>query len=291
MSIVIVTRQTVEWISSSNEICDLDIWLLLYDEKAKFLEKLNADSPHSSDKSCSLQADVDSHTQGASKQENVHISFPALNRDVSAMMVFIDGGPRNFQFVQRIVLHCWQENTDTDDTNFMHKIDSARTERTPLFYTQCLAHRDYEGLAALVLYKVDGGNRWGAKPIFDPTFSPGVRGKNEHCQYNIVEMVPSLHKYRPRLFPSVKHICSALSSISLPNLKDRFSKGKGLSIKPFTEVLFSHLAKSCDKVLRPEEAAYTVAMLHDLFGQIDYNGKMISVLFFLHDLLLTGDEM
>jgi hypothetical protein len=257
----------------------LDIHLLIYDNKARFIQKLNADFPVSSDNSCTLAADIDSHKAGkSSHEENCHISFPTVDERVSSMLLFVDGGPRNFQFVQRLVLHCWKENIDYDETNFMNTIDQSNIIKVPLFYTQCRVRKDFEGLAHFVLYKkelADASIVWVCKPVYLPVFESGVHEKDDHCNTNIVHIVPALHKYRPRLFPSVKHICSALSSTSLPSLKKRFSKGKGLELRLFTEVLFYQLWKTCPSVLEPDEASYTVAMLHDLFGQIDYNGMYI----------------
>lgn len=250
--------------------------MLVYDEKARFIQKLNADNPLSTDKSCTLSTDVDSHKVGkSSHEENCHILFPFVEERVSCMLLFIDGGPRNFQFVQRVILHCWQENIDAEETNFMNKIDQTNSAKIPLFYTQCRTRKDFEGLNAFVLYRKEIGQtfKWACKPLHDPVFVCGIREKDDHCHSYVVEVVPALFKYRPRLFPSVKHICSALSSTSLPDLKKRFSKGKGLELRTFTEVLFCQLWKGNAAVLVPEEAAYTVAMLHDLFGQIDFNGK------------------
>lgn len=274
-----LSMQTVEWISTLNEICDLDICLYIYDNKSRFIQKLNADSPVSDDKSSTLAADIDSHKAGkSSHEENCHISFPAVEDRVSSMLLFVDGGPRNFQFVQRIILHCWKENIDHDESNFMNKIDQSNTVKVPLFYTECRTRKDFEGLSTFVLYKkeqADASFIWACKPVYDPVFVASIREKDDRCHTSIIEMVPALSKYLPRLFPSVKHICSALSSTSLPDLKKRFSKGKGLELKLFTEVLFYQLWKVSPAVLAPEEAAYTVAMLHDLFGQIDFNGESL----------------
>jgi hypothetical protein len=87
-----------------------------------------------------------------------------------------------------------------------------------------------------------------------------------------VDTVPCLLKYRPRLFPSVKSICAALSSTALPRLKKRFSAGKGLPLPAFTDVLFQQLYHNQPALLDHTEASYTVAMLHEMFGQIDFNG-------------------
>lgn len=39
-----------------------------------------------------------------------------------------------------------------------------------------------------------------------------------------------------------------------------------------TQVLFQQLYETKPELLESTEAAYTVAMLHELFGQIDFNG-------------------
>ena len=258
----------------------MDICLLIYDDKARFIEKLDADNPQSSDKSCFLSADIDAHITQSYHEENCHVSFPLVQGNVSCMLLFIDGGPRNFQFVQNIVIHCWQENTDSSESDFMTAIDTNYTTKFPLFYTQYRCRKDFEGLNAFVLYRKDLEEtfQWIGKPVYDPVYVSGNHEKDEHCSQLIVEVVPPFYKFRPRLFPSVKHICSALSSTSLPDLKTKFTKGKGLELKYFTEVLFYQLSLSNPKVLDPEESAYTVAMLHDLFGQIDFNGMYSLIL-------------
>jgi len=48
-------------------------------------------------------------------------------------------------------------------------------------------------------------------------------------------------------------------------------KGDGLPIGPFTEVLFKQLFESHPKIIEEAEAAYTVAMIQEMFYQIDYN--------------------
>lgn len=48
--------------------------------------------------------------------------------------------------------------------------------------------------------------------------------------------------------------------------------GKGLPVATFTEVLFQQLYEVKPGVISSGEAAYTVAMLQEMFGQIDFNG-------------------
>lgn len=44
-----------------------------------------------------------------------------------------------------------------------------------------------------------------------------------------------------------------------------------MPIGPFTEVLFKQLFESHPKIIEEAEAAYTVAMIQEMFYQIDYN--------------------
>jgi hypothetical protein len=112
---------------------------------------------------------------------------------------------------------------------------------------------------------------WSLKNVFEPVYVPTIREKDEKCHSLIVQIVPTLEKEISS--PSLpKSICSALTSIALPKLKKRFQKGNGLPIKQFTEVLFMQLYESYPKVLDEIEASYTVAMLQDMFLQIDFNG-------------------
>lgn len=95
---------------------------------------------------------------------------------------------------------------------------------------------------------------------------------DDRCLQAIVDSVDSLQKFRPRLFNNVRDICTALSSLSLPKLKKKFLKSSsGLQILAFTEVLFKQLFESHPKVIEEREAAYLVAMIQEMFSQIDYN--------------------
>lgn len=85
----------------------------------------------------------------------------------------------------------------------------------------------------------------------------------------VVGTVPSLERYRPRLFSNVKEICAALSSHALPKLKKKFQKNaEGLQITEFIEVVFKQLYESHPKIRDEVEASYTVAMLQEMFYQI-----------------------
>lgn len=136
--------------------------------------------------------------------------------------------------------------------------------------------KDVHGVALGVFYKDgwhnSGASCWLMQNLFEPVYVPSAREKDEKCAGVIISTVPALDKYRPRLFANVKAICSALSSTSLPKLKKSFLKCNGLPMKQFTEALFLQLYETHPKIIDDSEAAYTVAMLEDMFSQIDFNG-------------------
>lgn len=135
--------------------------------------------------------------------------------------------------------------------------------------------KNYQGLALSLLYK-DGWHdeqktqcRWVLKSFLDAVYTTSKKEKEDHLSALVVSTVPALDKYRPRLFNSVKEICAALSSHSLPKLKKKFQKNaEGLLINEFVDVLFKQLYESHPKIREESEAAYTVAMLQEMFYQI-----------------------
>ena len=106
----------------------------------------------------------------------------------------------------------------------------------------------------------------------ETVYVTSAKEKDEKCGTLIVDNVPALMKFRPRLFASVRALCAALSSQSLPKLKSKFLRTDGLNIDVFTEVVFKQLCETHPLILAEQEAAYAIAMLQEMFHQIDYNG-------------------
>ena len=92
----------VEWTSRQfGIICDLDLTIYCYDERARFIEKLDTGSKRTRDGACVLLSDQDSATGNSNTfSENVKIDTRLVNNETTAILLYLDGGPRNFQFVQ-----------------------------------------------------------------------------------------------------------------------------------------------------------------------------------------------
>ena len=86
-------------------------------------------------------------------------------------------------------------------------------------------------------------------------------------------LFPWLRAGDARAFSTVPTVCAALSSKALPRLKPRFALAKtGLPLDAFVELLFKQLALDEPRLSDPNEASGCVALLQELFRQIDING-------------------
>ena len=117
-----------------------------------------------------------------------------------------------------------------------------------------------------------GHPQWVINACMEPMHVTAVKEKEEKCEQLVINTVPALEKFKPKLFVSVRAICAALSSHSLPKLKKKFTQNGALSIGQFTEVIFKQLAGTHPRVVDDSEAGFTVAMLQEMFHQIDFNG-------------------
>lgn len=357
-----VVRFQVEWTSKSfGIICDLDLNIYCYDERARFIEKLDVNCKRTKDGSCVLISDTDGATaQSNTFSENVKVDFRLFDTETSAILLFLDGGPRNFQFVQSITVTCEPVSA--------RSVIPGQTAPAGLFQFTEKSRKDFQGVALAVVYKngwqpipkvmeeekpeqpvtlepidakkdpkaatdkapakgskdkasvkedkplANGAKdaaskdkaaagkaapektkdeaktssanaelnearphepmvQFVAKPIFEPVFVSSTKAKGEKNMNLVVSHVPALEKFRPRLFSNVNDVCAALSSEALPGLKERFTAiHSGLPIGQFTEVIFRQLFKTHPKITDPTERAYTVAMIQEMFMQIDYNG-------------------
>jgi hypothetical protein len=158
--------------------------------QSRFIQKLNIDHCLSSDGAVRLEADMDSLEDAKTHKECVHVSFAKVHVKTAAIVLFVDGGPRNFQFISSVAVTCSETNdtTATSGQDLMKKLESAlHTHRTALFRAQCVARKDFQGIAALVIYKdgwhsADDSPKFACCPVLEPVFLPTTREKDEYCQ-------------------------------------------------------------------------------------------------------------
>lgn len=200
-----------------------------------------------------------------------------MSKATTAVLLLLDVGPRNFQFLQSINMQCVKVLPDRKFGEYLPS-ESSAGKNSPVFQTSCRSRKNYQGLIMCLVYK-DGWSgskecpNWVLKCFLEPVLTSSQKEKEDICGVMVVNSVPELEKYRPHLFSSIRDICAALSSRSLPKLKKKFLKDEaGLPIGQFTEVLFRQLYETHPRIADDSEAPYAVAMLQEMFHQIDYNG-------------------
>jgi hypothetical protein len=251
--------------------------------QARFIEKLNIDNPVTLDESCALEADIDTFKASKTHMENVTWNFNKVSPQTSSMLFLITGGRRNFANVDNITISCTDafdsSTADFNTSEFVHTVNSqmhANEFSTMEYYSKNFKpRRDSESIVAAVLYRYgrhkNGKWAWILKQLLLPLHVANDDDKDKICGQTVINIVPTLAKYRSHLYPSVISLCASLSSTSLPLLKTEFSVGDGLKINAFTKTLLRQLYVQNPRVLDDSEAAYTVALLHDMFFQIDFN--------------------
>lgn len=252
---------------------DLDVAVFIYDERARLVERLSADNLVSLDQAVTLEADV----EDAEQQEFVQVLFEKIDPAVSCVVLFLDGGARNFQHVQGLHVNIDDFTPEDTDRSFL-MISNADQANIPAGICHMLGRtrNNCHGATLMLLYKSfdsdNGSFSWSVRNIFESTYCTNQLEKDAKVQSLIIcGNVPALDKYRPRLFPNVGSICSKLSSKALPKLKDKFA-GPGLPLDQFVETIFKELLHVTPQLNDQIEADYLVAMLYDMFGQIDLNG-------------------
>eukprot|EP01033_Poteriospumella_lacustris_P016806 gene16806-12025_t len=257
-------------------ICDLELMVFMFDERARFFEKVDHTNKVSRDESMFLRREQ--HESGSGYFETLRLDLRLIKPSTSAIVLFLDGGPRHFQSLQSVLLECHRIQTNKTYSDYLPTEDDNDSKKGPMFEVSGKARKNYMGLAMCVLYK-DGWNRekelpiWGMRVFLEPLFVSTLKEKQDRCMQLIINAVPALEKFKPRLFASVREICAALSSHSLPKLKKKFLRTEeGLPIGPFVDTIFKQLYETFPKIVEESESAYAVAMLQEMFHQIDYNG-------------------
>lgn len=202
---------------------------------------MNYSNRTSKDGSCVLIRETGT-VEGPLRAECLKIDFRAVDPAMSAIILFLDGGPRNFQYLQSVNVQCSRVFPDRSVySDFLPSEGEDTRKNGPAFNMSGRTRKNFQGVILCVLFK-EGWNEiknspaWAAKALMEPLFVTGSKEKQDICGELVVNSVPALEKFRPRLFASIREICAALSSHSLPKLKKKFQKGDGLQIGQFTEV-------------------------------------------------------
>ena len=138
-----------------------------------------------------LEADLDLLQDAKCHKECVHICFPLVDIKTAAMVMFVDGGPRNFQYISTVAITCSErdETTAESSEDLVKQLESSMNAgRSGLFRAEytCVAKKDFQGIAAMVVYKdgwhEDDSPQFVCCPTLEPVYLPTTREKDEYCQ-------------------------------------------------------------------------------------------------------------
>lgn len=182
--------------------------------------------------------------------------------DTHAFVITIDGF-ENFNADDEVIVQCY----DTTDYSDSGKLFQLHPKMLSTFKGLCICVFYIDGVF------FDSRSRWIMKSLERPMFAYSIPEQESFCSQLVVYLVPSFERFRYHLFPNVRSVCAALSSQSLPKLKEKFLKyPEGVAKELFTELIFHNLYENHPKIIEPDEAAYSVALIHELFDSIDYSG-------------------
>jgi len=247
----------------------ISVGVYAYDDRGRYADRINGEKLRSDDGSTALIMDVDSPVYARSTMTQcVKINLSRVRLETTSLLVCLDGGPRCFNNVLSAALRCRTSPGDRGEGTFLS--GAAVNVMVPLFNASSKTKKDCLGIAVCVFYKDgwddDGKPLWAARPLFEPVYHPIRTAKEAFCAELVIGVVPCLEKCRPRLFPSVRGVCAALSSDAFPKLKKKWFQGDddSLDIDAFTEVIFCQLYETHPKILDELEAPY--AGTHSVFG-------------------------
>lgn len=253
----------------------LSIGLYIYDDRGRYADRLNPKNMRSDNHCASIVTEMEPAGKSTVTQ-CVKIDFSKVDPGITSMLMCLDGGPRSFNNIIGTTLRCRSSPGDRGEGTFLS--GSGASVFLPLFNSLVRTRKDCLDVAICVIYKdgwdEEGNPMWVAKPVFEPIYQTIVKAKELFCSELVINVVPCLEKCRPRLFSSVRGLCAALSSEALPQMKKKWFRGESdsLNIDEFTEVLFIQLNETHPKIIDELEAGYAVAMIQEMFMQIDYNG-------------------
>lgn len=273
-----IAHFSVEWLSVLGLFGKLSLNIYCYDERARFIQKLDEDAWISNDGSCELFSNIDINSNHSNINENVIINLSNVEAETTAMLLFLDGGTRGFQFIQNFTFFCLARISENKEESYLPTFDRTYLDQFQISFE---SRKDCQGYCLGVLYK-DGWHestdtsKWILKVLMEPVHVNSLKEKENICSELLVNSVPSLERFRKRIFSNVSDICNALSSHTLPKLKKKFQSVKDkVHLIYFTDFIFSQLYESDNRISDTSEAAITISLLEEMFYQIDFDGDDI----------------
>jgi hypothetical protein len=109
------------------------------------VEKIDKNNKLSIDNSIQFTHNVDVGTKD-SHMDCIKIDFRLVSSSTSAILLYLDGGPRNFQFLQSVTVHCIKASPERNFGEFLPD-DTNGVKNVPIFKIFGRTRKNYQGLA------------------------------------------------------------------------------------------------------------------------------------------------
>ncbi|GMH51681.1 hypothetical protein TL16_g01060 [Triparma laevis f. inornata] len=272
-------QSVLSWKSRNTKLgCDLDITGITYDVKGRFCELVGFDSPTSNDASIALSGDSDGFN--GADEETMAIDLFKISPKTMCIVILATSLSGNFTEVAQIRSYVKKVTYMKDEMAIRPGIPLYKThkiiESRQVFEVGINPSLEVSN-NSLIMYKIyrdpENHMRWKTNIVMAQCQTRTKSEIIDKLEIHLGDVFPQKKPENQRLLPDVQSVCTSLSSHALPHLKKYFTMdSEGLSIRAFVKVIFKQLLKTIPGLAAPKEAAHTVAILEELFEQIDING-------------------
>ena len=294
---------SVAWVSA-DDTCDLDLSCALFDKKGRWLETVDFNDTKSNCGAVWSAGDtVGANMEGDGiEKEEIWFDLRNINPKVHALVVWvtcfnsgfgqsqvsrITSDTMRFTFAEEktkkvqqdplsrtvkdraLMMHLAQDFGSTDPNNVvvLHKFYRNKSDKSA----------SAAGGASTAPEAPGDSSGWSIGSIMKPARLNSKLEIQKIMRKCLSDIYPWLREVKQYLIDDVTALCALLSSKSMPRLKPFFEAdvSGGLKLEKFTEVLLRQLMRNDELkggLADPEECANAVALLHELFNQIDING-------------------
>jgi len=119
--------------------------LQLIAQQARLVEKIDSQNKVSKDASCLLIKEIDNTDSGNAHMECFKFDTRLVDNSTTAVLLYLDGGPRNFQFLQSCNVQCSRVVADRSYGDFLPTEDTTTGKNGPIFKISARTRKNYQG--------------------------------------------------------------------------------------------------------------------------------------------------
>ena len=280
---------SVSWVSA-DDTCDLDLSCCLFDAKGHVMEQIDFNNVKSDCNSVWSTGDtVGANMEGDGvEREEMSFSLKRLNPACQVILLWVTSFKANFktQKVRSISSALYQYVFAESQRPNARQISDWSTrplkEKNRLVFDVIDLDPEAKDNALFLfkLFRLPESGEWAVHRMLRTVSMAGKQEVKVNMHACICDYFPWLRRDEQRLINDVQQLCGSLSSKTMPKLKVFFLQNEvggeiaGLKVDKFTDILLKQMLQleGLQGLKEPVECAHTVALIHELFNQIDING-------------------